>query len=136
MYVRYVVGVELIELAEEVNLGEVEELHYGAKALVKHFCHYLFVCFYFERDGKGRRKRERNISVWLPLAHPLLRTWPATQACALTGNQTSDPVVHRPSLNPLSHTSQVSHFLFYVFAISYFSIRNVYCFYSLKKVLF
>ena len=79
MYVRYVVGVELIELAEEVNLGEVEELHYGAKALVKHFCHYLFVCFYFERDGKGRRKRERNISVWLPLVHPLLGTWPATQ---------------------------------------------------------
>ena len=26
---------------------------------------------------------------------PLLATWPATQACALTGNQTSDPLVHR-----------------------------------------
>ena len=33
-------------------------------------------------------------------------TWPATQACALTGNWTSDPLVRRPALSPLSHTSQ------------------------------
>ena len=39
---------------------------------------------------------------------PLLGTWPTTQACALTGNQTSDYLVHRPVLNPLSHTSQGS----------------------------
>ena len=38
--------------------------------------------------------------------HPLLGTWPATQACALTGNQTGDPLVHRLELSPLSHTSQ------------------------------
>ena len=43
------------------------------------------------------------------LSHaPLLGTWPATQACALTGNQTYNPLVHRPALNPLSHTSQGS----------------------------
>ena len=52
------------------------------------------------------KERERNISVWLPLAHPLLGTWPTTQACALTGNRTSDPLVGRPVLNPLSHTSR------------------------------
>ena len=34
------------------------------------------------------------------------KTWPATQACALTGNQTGDPLVRRPALSPLSHTSQ------------------------------
>ena len=28
------------------------------------------------------------------------------QACALTGNRTCDPLVHRPELSPLSHTSQ------------------------------
>ena len=50
---------------------------------------------------------ERNI-YWLPLAHPLLGTWPATQAHALTGNRTGDPSVHRPMLNPLSYTSQGS----------------------------
>ena len=43
---------------------------------------------------------------WLPLARPQLGTCPATQACALTGNQTSDLSVRGPALNPLSHTSQ------------------------------
>ena len=38
--------------------------------------------------------------------HPLLETRPTTQACALTGNRTSYPLVLRPTLNPLSHTSQ------------------------------
>ena len=46
--------------------------------------------------------------MWLPLMHPLLGTWPTTQACTLTGNQTSSPLVHRLALNPLSHTSQGS----------------------------
>ena len=44
--------------------------------------------------------------MWLPLTHPLLGTWPATQACALTGNRTNDPLVLRLALNPLNHTSQ------------------------------
>ena len=53
------------------------------------------------------KERERNINVWLPLTHPPLRgTWPTTQACALTGNQTSDPFVRRLVLNLLSCTSQ------------------------------
>ena len=50
---------------------------------------------------------ERNICQ-LPLVRDPIGDRPATQACALTGNQTSDPVVHRPALNPLSHTSQGS----------------------------
>ena len=37
---------------------------------------------------------------------PPTGTWPATQACALTGTQSSDLSVHRPALNPLNHTSQ------------------------------
>ena len=49
---------------------------------------------------------ERNSNVQLPLTCPPLGTWPATQACALTGNRTSYPLVHRLALNPLSHTSQ------------------------------
>ena len=56
-----------------------------------------FTYLFLER-GEGREKeRERNINVWLPVAHPLLGTWPATQACALTRNQTSDPLVRRPA---------------------------------------
>ena len=50
--------------------------------------------------------KERNFNVWLPLARPLLGTWPATQASALTGNRTSSPLVSRPALNSLSHTSR------------------------------
>ena len=44
----------------------------------------------------------------LPLMCPLLGAWPATQACALTGNETDDPLFPRSVLNPLSHTSQGS----------------------------
>ena len=65
--------------------------------------------YLFPDRGEGKEKekeRERNISVWLPLACPLLGTWPATQACSLTGNQTSNHLGCRPAPNPLSHTSQ------------------------------
>ena len=40
--------------------------------------------------------------------------WPATQACALTGTQTSDPLVCRQGLNPLNHTSQDYYYFFKV----------------------
>ena len=66
----------------------------------------FFKILFLERGSGG--ERERNINVWLPFERPLLRTWPATQACALTGNQTSEPLVRRPALNPLSHTSRGS----------------------------
>ena len=56
---------------------------------------------------KKRRKEtcERYID-WLPILLPQLGTWPATQACALTGNQTSDLLILRPALTLLNHTSQ------------------------------
>ena len=37
---------------------------------------------------------------------PPLGTWSASQVHALTGNRTSHPFLHCPSLNPLSHTRQ------------------------------
>ena len=81
---------------------------------------YIYVCvseeelellgllrFYlFLERGEGREKeRKRNINVWLPLARPLVETWPAAQACALTGHRTGDPLVHRSALHPLHHSS-------------------------------
>ena len=42
----------------------------------------------------------------LPLTRPQLGSWPATQACALPGNRTSDLLVRKLALNLLSHTSQ------------------------------
>ena len=63
---------------------------------------------------------ERKINVWLPLMLHFLGSWPETQACALTGNQTGDPLVCRPVLNPLNHTSQGEKIL-------HRSIKNVKC---------
>ena len=60
---------------------------------------------YFQSEGKGGRERETSLCGCLSCAPPT-GTWPATQACALTGNGTNDPLVHRLALNPLSHTSQ------------------------------
>ena len=61
-----------------------------------------FIYLFLERREGREKQRERNINVWLPLTCPLLGTWPITQACALTGNQTSDPFFLRLALNPLS----------------------------------
>ena len=54
------------------------------------FPKYFIYYFFLERGVGNEKKRERNINVWLPLLQPLMGTWPATYACALTGNQTSN----------------------------------------------
>ena len=72
----------------------------------KKFFFKNFIYLFLEREGGRVEERDRNINAWLPLKHPQLGTWPKTQACAVTGNQTRDPLVLRPVLNPLSHTSQ------------------------------
>ena len=57
-----------------------------------HVCWFIYLFFkdfislFLERGARREKERERNINVWLPLMCPLLGTWPATQACALTGN--------------------------------------------------
>ena len=69
---------------------------------------------------------------------PLLGTWPTTQACDLTGNQTSDPLVCRLALNPLSHTNQgslweLSRSTFlatFINGIQYYCIPMTYWFYN------
>ena len=54
------------------------------KVFLGFFCLFLkdFIYLFLEK-GEGR---ERSINEWLRLSHPLLGIWPATQACALTGN--------------------------------------------------
>ena len=75
------------------------------KACLQRENQFYFIYLFLER-GVGREKeRERNIDR-LPLAHPRPGTWPSTQTCALTGNQTGDLLVLRPALSPLSHISQ------------------------------
>ena len=61
-----------------------------------------FIYLFLERGEGKEKERERRGT----LTCPFLGTWPPTQACALTGNQTSDPLVCRSALNPLSCTNQ------------------------------
>ena len=76
---------------------------------------FLKILFIFERGERREKEREGETSMWeryidrLLLAHPQLGTWPTTQACALSGNQTSDLLFCRLALNPLSHTNQGSY---------------------------
>ena len=77
-----------------------------------------FYLFYFFREKRRERGREgENINVWVPLTHPLLGTWSSTQACALTGNWTADPLVHRPELSLLSYISQGEGSLFKITSV-------------------
>ena len=65
-----------------------------------------FISLFLERRERKEKERQRNINVSLPLECPPLRTQPATQACALTGDRTGDPLIHWVAFNPLSYTSQ------------------------------
>ena len=78
---------------------------------------YLFI--FRERGREAGRGGEKH---WCGREHwsvscpscPQPRTWPATQACALTGNWTSELSVCRTVPNPLRHTSQGKQWCFYV----------------------
>ena len=76
------------------------------------------------------RKRGRETSMCGCLSHtPTAGTCPPTQACALTENWTSNPLVHSPALSPLSHTSQgyVIWLLSYsVLSISFHHIKIIF----------
>ena len=65
------------------DLGIVFSLPEDISSLL--FLRKRFYLFNF-RDSGREGERERNINVWVPLEHPVLGTWPTTQACALTGN--------------------------------------------------
>ena len=76
-----------------------------------------FIYLFLERRKEKEKKRGRKIDVWekhqLPLTSPQMRTWPATQACVLTGNRTSNLSECRLALSALSHTSQGCILYFY-----------------------
>ena len=62
--------------------------------LCESLLYFFNILFIFKQRG-GEGDREGTSSVGLPLTRPALGTWPATQACALTGNQTADSSVRR-----------------------------------------
>ena len=70
------------------------------------------IYLYLEQGREVEREGEKHQCVVASYTRPR-GIWPTTQACALTGNWTGNPWVHRPALNPLSHTSQGKMFIFY-----------------------
>ena len=99
-------------------------MHLVKKAVILFFFFFFKILFLERGEGRERGQKHQFIHVCercidqLLLIRPQMRTWPTTQACALIGNQTSDLLVCRPALKPLSHTSQGSfifmeHLLFY-----------------------
>ena len=86
----------------------------------------IFLIFYFmylflERGREGEREGEKYHCV---VASPTPSTGDlaATQACALTGNQTSDPLVCSQVLSPPRHTSQSRELTFCKTFLSVFLI--------------
>ena len=70
------------------------------------FLKRFYLLIFRERGREKEREGEKHQCVVASCA-PLQGTWPATQARALMGNRTANPLVCQPALNPLSHTSQV-----------------------------
>ena len=88
---------------------------YVHSVFIQRFLSFLFKGFiylFLKRGEEREKESERNINVRLSLLHPLPGTWPATQAYALTGNPTSDPLVCKPALSPLYHTNQGENLIF------------------------
>ena len=93
-----------------VHLLELTNFHRHKKSKVYIRVHpfYFFKRFYLlifrERGREGEREGEKHQCVVAPQMPPAGDP-PATQACASTGNRTSNPPVCRLALSPLSHTS-------------------------------
>ena len=74
-------GLHIVFEYEEWNLTVFQERFLELECYL--FIYFLRFYWFIFREGKGERKRERNIDVWLALTGPLLGTWPAVQAWAL-----------------------------------------------------
>ena len=68
--------------------------------------------------------------------YPLLGVWPTTQAYAPTGNQTSNLFICRPSLNPLSHTSQGTHSVLFILLMASVAVQITFYFDVVPLVYF
>ena len=69
---------------------------------------YLFLFIYFWSEGKRGRKRgeKRQCARETSIGFLQPGTWPATQACALARNQTSNLLLYGMMPSQLSHTGQ------------------------------
>ena len=115
---------KIILLLEEINFKKLRSYYSFPELLILHsvlfpwlintgwplghglffFRFYLFI--FRERGREGQWGEEKHQCVVASHVPPKLGTWPATQACALSGNRTGDSLVLRLALSPLRHTSQ------------------------------
>ena len=95
----------------------------------KHFIYLLLQREEVKEKGRETPTCERNID-WLLLAY-----WPAAQAWALSRNRTCDFLVHRPVLNPLSHSSQGFFFFFLFFFFHFLTCIFPWCFNSYSEYM-
>ena len=66
-----------------------------------------YFIYLFTLRPKGKEGESEGDNHQLVASHtPAAGTWPATQACALTGNQIGNLLVSRAALSPVNHTSQ------------------------------
>ena len=73
-----------------------------------------FIHLLLERGEGSEKETERNINVWLHVVRPLLGTWPATQACALTGASNRQPLGSQASAQSTEpHQPGPRHFPIY-----------------------
>ena len=75
-----------------------------------------FIYLFPEREREGEKHQYVLAS--------RLGTWPITRAHALIGNQTGDPLVRSPALNPPSHTSQGFQTVFIVSSLLFQSLTK------------
>ena len=110
-------------------IWKTSSLKWIRKDYLLHYFFFKFLLYFlkdfiylFQREGKGGRKRGRETSMCgcLSRAHhcvPGLKPRLVPQA----GNHTSDPLIHRLALNPLSHNSKgklVTFLAIFLFQIS------------------
>ena len=98
-------GLPLLLLAPyDLDVGTFKVVSEVPKPLLIFFKDFVYLFIFRERGREGERGGVKHQCVFD--SHPLLGTWPATQVCALTGNQTTDPLLCRLALNPLSYICQ------------------------------
>ena len=109
----------------------------------------MYFLFLFWRGGEKEKEVERNISVWLPLACPLLGTWHATQAAQCPDWEPNPATLQftgwhslhwatpaRPAFFYLLKTSRffccfINFVLLKIYFYIYFYERALYCFFVL-----
>ena len=94
--------------------GPMWSLPIPAQILFLYRCFKYFIYLLLERgEGKERGRETWMCKRYIDWFTSQLGTWPTTQASALTGNPTSNTLLRRTALNPLSHINQGIFFLFF-----------------------